>query len=82
MILRLVIGIIVVYLLFKLFKAWKALGGASKPDVPAVGEDLVEDPLCHTYVPVSHAVQAAVDGKIVYFCSQKCLEQYQENRNK
>jgi YHS domain-containing protein len=82
MIMRLVIGIIVVYLLFKLFKGWRALQGPSKPDVPVVGEDLVEDPLCHTYLPVGHAVRAEVDGKIVYFCSRKCLEQYQEKRGK
>ena len=80
MILRIVIGIIVLYLLFKLIKEWKALKGSSKANLPAAGEDLVEDPLCHTYIPVSRACRVSIDGETVYFCSQKCLERYSRER--
>ena len=56
MILRLVIGIIVIYLLYKLIrKGFPAVGGkpgSAKIQNPAAGEELVEDPQCHTYVPV------------------------------
>lgn len=40
------------------------------------GEDLVEDPYCHTYVPQSQAHKASIDGQDVYFCSEKCLEKF------
>jgi YHS domain-containing protein len=80
MILRWVIGIIVIYLLYKLIrKSFPAVGGkpgSARIKTPAAGEELVEDPLCHTYVPLSQAFRTEIDGKTVYFCSQKCLEQY------
>jgi YHS domain-containing protein len=82
MIFRLIIGIVLFYLLFKLVRGWKTVHGPSKADLPAVGEDLVEDPLCHTYVPVTHAHRLSIDGMTVYFCSQKCLELYKEKNKR
>lgn len=43
------------------------------------GEDLVEDPQCHTYVPVSEAYRVRVDGKTLYFCSKECYKKFEEN---
>jgi YHS domain-containing protein len=78
--LKLVIGIIVIYLLYKLIhKSPPAVAGKPGPariKTPIAGEELVEDPICHTYVPVSQAFRAEIDGKPVYFCSRKCLEQF------
>jgi YHS domain-containing protein len=79
MILRLVIGAIIIYLLFKLFRILgpKPLEkGTADARGSIAGEELVEDPVCHTYVPIGDACQTRIDGKRVYFCSQKCLEQY------
>jgi YHS domain-containing protein len=76
MVLRLLIGIIVIYLLYKLCRGWKALGGARGEKRPVLGEELVEDPFCHTYVPISHACKTVVGGKTLYFCSQACMEAY------
>ena len=80
MILRWVIGIIVIYLLYKLIrKGFPAVGGKQGPakiPKPAASEELVEDPYCHAYVPVSQAFRTEINGKTLYFCSQKCLEQY------
>jgi uncharacterized protein len=80
MIFKLVIVIIVAYLIYKLITSGNSIKGSSKEKLPARGEDLVEDPYCHTYVPVSHACQAVIDGKTVYFCSQKCLETYKKEK--
>ena len=44
------------------------------------GEDLVEDPYCHTYVPLSSAYKVSLDGKTAYFCSQKCFEMYRKTQ--
>ena len=80
MILKLILGIIVAYFLYKLIKAWNTAKVPSQANLPVRGEDLVEDPYCHTYVPVSHACRTVIDGKMVYFCSQKCLETYKTDR--
>jgi YHS domain-containing protein len=80
MLLKFVIIAIVVYLLIKLFSKGtpkrEERTGYSRFQKPSAGEDLVEDPVCHTYIPVSSALMMNVDGKTVYFCSQKCLDAY------
>jgi YHS domain-containing protein len=35
---------------------------------------LIEDPVCHTYVPKSQAVPLDKGEKIYYFCSKKCRD--------
>jgi len=76
--LRMLIIAGVIYLLYRLTKRLKGHHEALKPSSGASGEDLVEDPLCHTYVPVSRSCRELIDGKMVYFCSQSCLERYKE----
>jgi YHS domain-containing protein len=82
MILKLVIGIVVLYVLYKLIRrgsqAVGAKPGPAKINTQDAGEELVEDPQCRAYVPVSQAVCTQLDGKKVYFCSQKCMEQYRK----
>ncbi len=46
------------------------------------GEDLVEDPNCHTYIPLSDAYKASAYGKIYYFCSRKCIDEFKLNEEK
>ena len=84
MILKLVIGFIVFYLLFRLlrkgFPQMRGKAGPAEIRTAVAGEDLVEDPLCHTYVPIGNACRMQIDGKTVYFCSPKCLEQYKSEK--
>lgn len=80
MILRLVIGAIVIYLLLRLFRKGLSRmdGKVSSAEVKTAvaGEELVEDPFCHTYIPIGDACRTQIDGKTVYFCSLVCLEKY------
>lgn len=82
MLLRLVIGAIVIYLLFRLFRKRDSNAGGrvgpAETKAAVAGEDLVEDPVCHTYVPIGDACRTEIDGKTLYFCSQKCLERYKK----
>lgn len=77
---KLIIVIVAIYLLYKLIgnRSPEVEGkpGPTRIKTASGGEDLVEDPQCHAYVPVSQAVRAEIDGKTVYFCSRKCQEQY------
>ena len=41
-------------------------------------EDLIDDPYCHAYVPISQAHKLEVNGEAIFFCSRTCLEQYQK----
>jgi uncharacterized protein len=83
MILRLFVAAIFFYILYRISKLLFLPSGKKVKPLPSdntsgnIGEDLVEDSFCHTYVPLSEAHQLEIAGKIVYFCSKNCLEQYQ-----
>jgi YHS domain-containing protein len=79
---RLAIFGFIIYLVYRLAR-WIILSPGIKGrdvsghQVPAAqGEELVEDPYCHIYVPMSQAYKESIDGQDIYFCSQKCLEKY------
>lgn len=80
MIIKLAIAVIALYLFYRLARTWKRVGAPPKAQPIARGEDLVEDPYCHTYVPMTHTRKVQIDGETVYFCSEKCLEQYKAER--
>lgn len=77
---RLLIGIIVIYLLYRFVVGKKPDRGASRKDL-IPGEDLVQDPICRAYVPQSDAHRLIKEGKAIYFCSEACLEQYRRKEN-
>ncbi|MBI3582110.1 MAG: hypothetical protein HY098_08590 [Nitrospinae bacterium] len=39
-------------------------------------EEMAQDPNCGSYVSTSHSVSGNFRGGTVYFCSQKCLDEY------
>lgn len=74
----LVLGILL-YILYRLL-----FGGKKKRAATSRGQNrgirhpahdvLVEDPVCHTYVPKAQAVVAKQGEKSYFFCSEKCRE--------
>jgi hypothetical protein len=38
----------------------------------ALGDELVKDPVCQTYIVKSRAVRRADAGGVRYFCSEQC----------
>jgi len=81
---RYIIIMILTYLAYKFLKglfiptATHRSQASGEPERKASGEDLVEDPYCHTYIPLSNSIRTTMQGKTVYFCSKKCLEEFKE----
>ena len=76
-----VIGIVLIlaYLLLKRFLFPPGRIGDRRRDARKIpGEDLVEDPNCHTYVPVSEAFRVQMGGKTLYFCSEECYRKFRD----
>jgi YHS domain-containing protein len=75
----LILLIIVVYTVSKWI--WKS--GRPRKQVPPAAparrtvEEMKQDPVCGTYVPVSLAVSALHQGKTVYFCSAACRDKFE-----
>jgi len=87
MIPKLLVLIVILYIVYKLMRIVRRglPAGNNKPGKginTTGGEDLVQDPLCRTYIPISQAIRASIEGKSLYFCSQECLERYSAERGK
>jgi len=69
--LRLAFLFIIIYIVYSALKP--LLRGGTKPaNPPQLGEQMVLDPQCQTYVPKSDAVIR--QGK--FFCSEECAQRY------
>ena len=44
----------------------------TRPLPTTVGDELVKDPVCQTYIVKSRAVRRSDAGHIRYFCSEQC----------
>jgi YHS domain-containing protein len=40
------------------------------------GDEMVQDPQCKVYVPLSRALERKVGGQTLYFCSEDCARKY------
>jgi len=76
MIIRLLIAVLAIYLLYRIARGLFLKGSAAKKELPKArpGEDMVEDPYCHVYVPISDAYAATVEGHTRYFCSGNVMK--------
>lgn len=79
--LRLLLIGLLLYILYRLLvgprrkKVSRKKHGGAAPG-SAVQDVLVEDPVCHTYVPKGQAVQLHHNKQMYYFCSNKCCETF------
>lgn len=86
MLVRFVIFLVVGYLFYRIIKYFRTvravkINNSQFKSSPAVEEDLVEDPACHTYIPVSQAYKKEIAGKNFYFCSKECSDGYILGKN-
>ena len=66
------------YFLYRLLfgkKATPMTGGPSQAD-----DVLVEDPVCHLYIPQRGAESLTVQGATHYFCSPECRKKFQSEK--
>ena len=78
---RVLILIVLVYLGYRVLKSLIAPSASTRrsQDTGAVGmvdDVMVKDPLCETYFPKRDGVKAVINGETLYFCSEKCRDEY------
>ncbi|MEI6609288.1 MAG: hypothetical protein WCO53_06020 [Deltaproteobacteria bacterium] len=82
MLIRFLIFFILFYVVYKIIKSFRGekpfVAQNNNKSTVAAGEELVEDPYCHTYIPISQACKKEIAGKEHYFCSKECCEKYFE----
>lgn len=72
---RLILLILLAYLLYRLIFARPKEAGPGQNSNRA-HDVLVEDPVCHTYVPEGQAITIRHQGSTVHFCSTKCRDAF------
>ena len=69
------------YVVFVLLKAFFGFGVFSpqrhKRREKLEGE-MVQDPVCETYIPKAGAIERKIKGELIYFCSSGCAEVYEK----
>ncbi len=81
MLLRLMVYAVLIFLLYRagrwLISHIKQKNISPPGKIPPIArEDLVQDPNCKTYLPLSSAIKEVIDGKTVYFCGHQCRDEY------
>jgi uncharacterized protein len=81
MVIRFLIFSLLIYVLYRVIKEFPQLkrpqpGNYRAASSSQEGEELVEDPVCHTYIPVSQAYIKEISGRNYYFCSEQCGNKY------
>jgi len=49
---------------------------------PPITDELVQDPVCGVYCPKKDALSFNWQGKTYYFCSDKCRQEFREQKSK
>lgn len=69
---------VVVFALSRLSAAWRS---RLPPPTPR-SDELVKDPVCHTYVLMSRAVRSEAGGAPTFFCSRECAARFQQGERR
>ncbi len=69
---------IIVLTVVVVFAVRAMLASPSRKEKADTGStDMVEDPNCHTYIPIAEAIRREIQDKEHFFCGEKCAEEYQ-----
>ena len=77
---RFLILAVLFYILFRVLFGGKKKLSDKAEELPVNEDILMEDPVCHTYVPQSSAIKTEKNGEMYYFCSQKCCDEFKEDQ--
>lgn len=84
---RLILLIGIIYLGFKIHRAWRAFQADSRramagSDAKQVDDVMVKDPYCQVYFPQRSGVRATVENETLFFCSTACRDNYLNEKRK
>ena len=79
--LRLLILGILAYLLYRVVKrVFSPSAKIQRGTDRGVIDEMVQDPLCKTYIPRRDSVKRIIEGEEHMFCSNQCADQYEAER--
>ncbi len=83
---RLIIYILLIFIVYKIFKYLSAPPVSSKNKVyrktDAVDDIMLKDPVCEVYFPKKDGIFLNFSGKEMYFCSPECRDKFVKQNSK
>ena len=80
---RFLIFLLLAYLFYRLLRGVFSPGREIKKTTKGGAiDEMVQDPLCKTYIPLRDAKRKVIDGKEYFFCSDTCANQFQREMTK
>lgn len=81
---RLLLFGILIYVGYRVFKAWASPGKSTtrtseQGGLTKVDDVMVKDPFCQTYFPERKGIRGVIEGKTYYFCSTVCRDRFLES---
>jgi YHS domain-containing protein len=76
---RLLIFAFLAYLLYRVIRM--VLPSGQRPvsrDDKVTVDEMVQDPLCKTYIPLRDALRRTIAGKEYFFCSSECADKFEK----
>jgi YHS domain-containing protein len=78
---RLLITLALLYLGYRVIKAWVLPEKSTKrtrgeEGLTEIDDVMVKDPFCGTYFPEQKGVKGVIEGKTYYFCSTECRDRF------
>jgi uncharacterized protein len=81
MILRLILLGILAYLLYRILKGvFSPKPRVHRGSPQGIVDEMVQDPVCKTYVPRRDSVRRVIQGQEVFFCSNDCADKYESEK--
>ena len=76
---RFLIFVILAYIVYRTVKAiFRPKEELSGRQDRGVIDEMVQDPLCETYVPKREAVKRTIGGETLFFCSSTCADKFEK----
>ena len=80
---RLIILAVLGYVLYRLIRGFFKPGQKiSKTGNGGVIDEMVQDPVCKTYIPLRNAQRRVISGREYFFCSKECADKFELEENK
>lgn len=75
---RILIFILLGYLLYRTVRRYLRSGQTlERYEGHDAIDEMAQDPVCKTYVPVGQGEKRVIGGKAYYFCSKQCADEFQ-----
>jgi YHS domain-containing protein len=83
---RLLILALLLYILYRVLRSYFGSGlkgreeKIRKDNAAGAIDEMVQDPICKTYIPLRGAKRRVVDGETFFFCSDQCADEFEKEK--